>query len=485
MKVAICYPPLEDERGTPLLSQNRQFQWFSEPTYIYPVIPAYAATLLKEHGHEVIWDDGIAEELHYDKWLARAETNSPDIVAIETKTPVVKRHWRTIRDIKKRLPETKVVLMGDHVTALPEESFKNTEVDYVVTGGDYDFLLLNLVEHLSGKQKIEPGIWYKTEDGIRNSGHFVLNHNLNELPLIDRDLTKWRLYSQKNGNFKRRPGTYTMAGRDCWWHRCAFCSWTTLYPTWRCRSPTNVVEEIGMLIDKYGIKEVFDDTGTFPVGNWLKRFCDLMIEKKYNREIYFSCNMRFGALSFQEYVMMKHAGFRELLFGLESANQETLNRLNKNLVVEEIERSCRKAREAGLEPHLTIMIGYPWETREHISRTLRFAKKLMEKGWAVTLQATIVIPYPGTPLYEESRANGWFRIDPSDYERYDMKYPILTTSDMSPEEVTKVCNEMYKLFISPKYILRHLRRIRSWSDLKFSLYGLRKVMGHVRDFDRD
>ena len=63
MKVAICYPPLPSEKGVPLLSQNRQFQWFSRPTYIFPVVPATAATMLKAAGHDVLWLDGIAEKL--------------------------------------------------------------------------------------------------------------------------------------------------------------------------------------------------------------------------------------------------------------------------------------------------------------------------------------------------------------------------------------------------------------------------------------
>lgn len=61
MKIAISYPPLESPKGIPLLSQNRQFQWFNEPTYIYPMLPAYTATMLQDDGFEVIWDDGIAE----------------------------------------------------------------------------------------------------------------------------------------------------------------------------------------------------------------------------------------------------------------------------------------------------------------------------------------------------------------------------------------------------------------------------------------
>ncbi len=72
---------------------------------------------------------------------------------IETKTPVVKKHWAIISDVKKTLPNSKVVLVGDHVTALPQESMEQSKVDFVLTGGDYDFLLLNLVDFLNGKAK--------------------------------------------------------------------------------------------------------------------------------------------------------------------------------------------------------------------------------------------------------------------------------------------------------------------------------------------
>ncbi len=51
--------------GVPLLSQNRQYQIFHAPTFIYPMVPAYAASNLKAHGYEVVWMDGIAEKLTY------------------------------------------------------------------------------------------------------------------------------------------------------------------------------------------------------------------------------------------------------------------------------------------------------------------------------------------------------------------------------------------------------------------------------------
>ena len=75
------------------------------------MVPAYAATLLKNEGYEVIWDDAIAEEKSYAQWLKEVERNSPDIMMIETKTPVVKKHWRIIEDVKRVSPKTKLCLL--------------------------------------------------------------------------------------------------------------------------------------------------------------------------------------------------------------------------------------------------------------------------------------------------------------------------------------------------------------------------------------
>jgi anaerobic magnesium-protoporphyrin IX monomethyl ester cyclase len=482
MKIMISYPALEG-KGSPMLTQNRQFQWMSIGSYIYPLVPAYAATLLKEDGHEVIWYDGIAEHLPYEHFLKTVENEKPDIVVFETKTPVVKLHWAIIRDVKKIRPETRTILMGDHVTALPEESFMKSEVDFVITGGDYDFTLRELANTLSGNRVIPSGVFFRNGSIIKNTGPFSLKGDLDTLPFIDRDLTKAHLYYEKWK--KREPFRYTMAGRDCQWGKCTFCSWTITYPNFRTRSVKNLLDEIEMLVGRYHVKEVFDDTGNFPAGGWLKKFCEGMIERGLNKEILFSCNMRFDYLvrSPELLDLMKKAGFRKVKSGLESASQETLNRIRKNIKVEDIIEGCRLTSKAGIDVHLTIMVGYPWETREDALRTLHLAKDLMTKGYAEMLQSTIVIPYPGTPLYEEARRNGWIRFeDPEAWERYDMTEPVLVTPDMGPEEVMRICSDIYKNFITPRYIIRHLLKIRSFEDLSYMMRGSRAVIGHILDF---
>ena len=482
MRIAICYPPLPSEKGVPLLSQNRQFQWFSRPTYIFPVVPATAATMLKAAGHEVLWLDGIAEELTPDEFDRRLAEFHPDYVVLETKTPVVKRHWKWIDGHRVgSLSSTKYILVGDHVTAMPDETMENCAVDFILTGGDWDFLLMNLIASNGDAEKYEPGIWYRGEGGsIRNTGRFQLNHDLKTTPWIDRDLCKWKLYAEKNGNFRRTPGTYIMSGRDCWHAKCTFCSWTTLYPTYRTRDPYDVVDEIENLVEKYGVKEIMDDSGSFPVGRFMEIFCDEMVKRGLNKKVRIDCNMRFGRLTAADYRMMRKAGFRLVLFGVESANQVTLDRFVKALKVEDIEQGAKWASEAGLDVHLTFMFGHAWEGKAEIANTVNLARRMLAKGYASTLQCTLTIPYPGTPLFNELRAaDGLTSLD---WDEYDMRRAITKTPLATEEEIKCAIRDVYRGFLQPAALWRRLTSTRTLFDFSFYYRGIRSLLGHLLDF---
>lgn len=480
MKIAICYPPLPSEKGVPLLSQNRQFQWFSRPTYIFPVVPATAATMLKKAGHEVFWLDGIAEEWTPEEFERRLGECSPDLVVMETKTPVVKRHWKWISEHRSSATGTRYVLVGDHVTALPDETMAACPVDYVLTGGDWDFLLKNLVEAGFDPSKFEPGIWYRDGGEVKNTGRFRLDHDLNSAPWIDRDLVHWRLYAEKNGNFRRTPGTYVMSGRDCWHAKCTFCSWTTLYPKYRTRNPVDVVDELEMLVSKYGVCEVMDDSGSFPVGDWLKTFCSEVIRRGLQKKLRIDCNMRFGRLTFEDYRLMRRAGFRLVLFGVESANQATLDRFVKALKVEDVEKGAEWAHRAGLDVHLTFMFGHAWEGPAEIENTVRLARRMLAKGWASTLQCTITIPYPGTPLFRELKESGG--LTTLDWDEYDMRRQITKTPLASEADLKRAVRRVYAGFFQPEALLRRLFSFRALFDFSFWYRGLRAVIGHLLDF---
>ena len=459
MRVAIAYPPLESDRGVALLTQNRQFQWFSRPTYIFPVVPATAATLLKNAGHEVLFLDGIAAGLSGEEFDSRLKAFAPELVVIETKTPVVKRHWRWIAGHDYR-----TVMVGDHVTALPDESIVKPGVHAVIPGGDWD---LGLMDYIAAgcPAGVQP---------------FALKDSIKGLPWIDRELVNWRLYAKRNGNFRRTPGTYIMSGRDCWHAKCTFCSWTTLYPRYRTRDPIDVVDEIEMLAGKYGVKEVMDDSGTFPVGEWLHTFCNEMIRRGLNRRVRLDCNMRFGRLAADDYRLMRKAGFQFVLFGVESANQATLDRFRKALKVEDVERGAAWATAAGLDVHLTFMFGHAWEGPKEIANTVAMARRMLANGSAKTLQCTLTIPYPGTPLFKELAANDG--LVTMDWDEYDMRRAITKTPLVSEAELKRAIQEVYRGFLQPGALLHRLASTRTLFDFGFYYRGIRSLVGHLSDF---
>jgi len=500
VRIAVGYPPLESKKGVALLSQNRQFQYFNAATYIYPMVPAYAASNLQHHGYKVFWMDGIAEKKKYNDWIEELKKNKVDYLMVETKSPIVKTHWKQINDIKEKIPSIKLIWVGDHVSYLPNELFENSNIDYAIAGGDYNFMAVNLLNHIYKGEKLEGGVyWRKGDKNIKarpagkkqlpnkgfvyNSGIASLKHNLDTLPFVDRDLTKWKLYAYENGNYKYTPATYMYSGRDCWWNRCTFCVWDhTINPlgSYRSFSPERLFAEVKHVVDKYGIKEIFDDAGTMFIGPKLKRFCELLIESGYNKKVRYGCNMRFNALNEEYYKLMGEARFRFILYGMESGNQKTLDKLDKGTKEVDAINGPRLAKKYGMDPHVTIMLGYPWETLKEARRTIAIAKYAFKKGYYETMQATIVIPYPGTPLYKECKEKGWLLTD--DYDKFDMRQSVMKTP-FPKQKIYELEQDLYSSFMTPQYITRKLLSIRSLHDFKYLFYMAWKLIGHLLDFD--
>ncbi len=500
IKIVVGYPPIESKKGVPLLSQNRQFQYFNARTYIYPMVPAYAASNLQDKGYKVYWMDGIAEKKRYEEWMKELKAVNPDYLMVETKSPIVKTHWKQINDLKKRFPRLKLIWVGDHVSYLPLELFENSNVDYAITGGDYDFVSVNLLNHIHKGEELEGGVYWrksnkdikakpkltmklKNGDVVYSSGPASLRHVLDTLPFVDRELTKWQLYAYDNGNYKYTPATYMYSGRDCWWNRCTFCVWDhTINPlgSYRSFSPERLFAEVKHVVDTYGVKEIFDDAGTMFIGPKLKRFCELLIESGYNKKVRYGCNMRFNALNQEYYDLLGKARFRFILYGMESGNQKTLDKLDKGTKEADAINGPKMARKAGLDPHVTIMLGYPWESYEDAKRTIEIAKFAFKKGYYETMQATIVIPYPGTPLYKQCKENGWLLTD--DYDKFDMRQPVMRIP-FPQEKILELEQELYSCFMTPQYITRKVLGIRSLHDAKYLFYMGWKLLGHLMDFD--
>ena len=325
-------------------------------------------------------------------------------------------------------------------------------------------LLLNLLERIEGKPETK-------------------FERLDELPFVDRDLTCWKDYLN-NGNFKFLPATYVVSGRDCWWGRCKFCSWSSLFPVcnYRTRSPENVIEEIKILVEKYGVREIMDDSGTFNKNPWLKRFCELMIETGLNKKVKIPCNVRFGVLTKEDYKRMKIANFRLLLFGLESANQGILNNMNKGVKVSQIGEGCRWATKAGLDVHVTVMTGMIGETKETVEETLAFVKKLISKNYISTLQSTFAVIYPNVSAYKECLEKGLLLVEDKDWNKFNMRYQIIK-SGLSEEQTKYYVSKFYRLSFSPNFILHKFLSIRCKEDFFYLLRAAKSILTkHLPDF---
>jgi radical SAM superfamily enzyme YgiQ (UPF0313 family) len=129
------------------------------------------------------------------------------------------------------------------------------------------------------------------------------------------------------------------------------------------------------------------------------------------------------------------------------------------------------------------MVGYPWETYEDFEKTYQLAKELMLYKTHVgdSLQASVVIPYPGTPMYFEALKEGWFLIDPKDYEAYDMSRPVLKTP-IPADEVMDICDKLWKIHLHPAFIAKTVLSIRKLNDLRLLWKGFRSILGHTKDF---
>lgn len=454
MKVIFAWPPLKNPKGYPTIGQNRQFQWFKDPTFVYPIIPAIAATMLLRSKHDVLWLDAIAEEadeLEFGKVIVQ---NKPDFIVFEAPTPLIGRYIEIINGIKQHLGNIKIILCGDHVTACMDEVKKECHADYFVAGGKW---------HKEVFKIIHGETW--PQDKL--------------LPHIDRTATRSALYAYRNGNYRFIPGTYIMSAFDCA-HRpgCSFCSWAEYHKEYEVRPVDDVINEIAMLI-QMGFKEIFDDSGTFPTGEWLREFCAKVVENDFQKYVDFGCNMRFGALEVKDISLLAQAGFRMILWGVESVSQYTLDQLNKGVSIDSISRDLILAKEAGLNNHLTVMFGFPWETYEEAKHTYNMVRYWLLKGYAWSAQASICIPYPITPLWRECKEKGLLLTE--DWARYDMTEPVMKIP-YSKEKLFALQRGIYNIAFHPKFLWHKLRTVRSMADLQYYLRIGQKIYDRFGHF---
>lgn len=488
MRVAFIYPPLFVDGKIPLLGQNRQFKFtHSREIKIFPLIPAYAVTMLKQAGHQVLFLDAINRGMTGEEFEKELKAFKPELVVLETKTPIIKFHWEWIDYFKPQLNAARFAICGDHVSFFPEESIQKSRVDFVITGGDFDVTLAALTEHLDGKGIIPDGVYFRDGMEIKNTGKAVLHRNLDSLPFIDRDLTRWDLYGEA---YLYRPCAYILTGRGCGREGketggvCTFCIWQHAF--WqrkaRLRSPKNVAEEIEILVKKYKVYEIFDDNESGAVWNqaWLEAFLVEIEKRGLKGKFIISSNARAENLTEEKCRLMKAIGYRLLKVGLEAGTTDSLHRIGKLENVEDIIENVKRAKRYGFKVMLTMMVGYPWEDLKDVEQTYKVAKELMlyKTHFGDSLQASIIMPYPGTPLYRDAEKHGWLTEDGKDYEKMDMEHDILK----SHYDNKFWCQKMWNIHKDPVFLIKSFLSLRSIRDIALALRGVKSLLGHNKDY---
>ena len=97
------------------------------------------------------------------------------------------------------------------------------------------------------------------------------------------------------------------------------------------------------------------------------------------------------------------------------------------------------------------------------------------------MQATIVIPYPGSTLFAECQKGDLLKT--LHWPNYDMKRPVMKSS-ISDKQMSDLVRGVYKVAFHPEFIFHRLASLKSFSDFAYFFRGIKKVFGHIVDFGR-
>jgi anaerobic magnesium-protoporphyrin IX monomethyl ester cyclase len=491
MKIAISYPPIVNQDGQKaMVSQNRNVQFFKEPTYLLPIIHGQAATWLRDIGYDVLWDDGNSQLKTFDNWYLNLITEAPNIIVFESTTPVMKFYWAVANKLKIDLPHCTIIMTGYHSMRKPEETLRESSVDIVLRSNHVDFVLQKLIPFIDENTNwrkncsIEGLVFRRDENSFLDTGNFKQIEPLDLAPNVDRDLVQWKNYAYENGNFLQTPGTYaTSVVRDCMFGKCSFCRYNGPDLTFSMRSVQKSLDEYQRLIEDYGAREIFDDSGVWYRGAEAKEFAQGIIDRGlHKKDCYFGFNTRFGYLDEDTISLLAKANFRFILVGLEAADEETLNRLNKGYGPKDSEHNLKLYTKYGLFPHLTIMVGYYWQTRDQLEKTIATVKRFMFQGIARTLQVTLCTPIDFTPYHQECLDKKVFLTN--NYDDFDMSKLIVKTP--LPHNIYyDAIREMYTIAFHPKFILKQIQFLtrlkkKDWQFLfTYGIRAIRRVRQHI------
>ena len=438
-------------------------------TPIYPPLGlAYIAAVAREKGFDVKILEANAHDLSYEQVEKEIKEYDPDYVALTATSSMMNEVTKLVKLFPKK---AKVILGGIHASSMPKEVMQDyPQIDYVIRREGEE----TIVELLQGKPLNEiGGLSYREKNTIIHNQDSQFVEDLDSLPFPARDLLPMEKYFSFEA--RRSPIDYIVSGRGCP-YRCTFCAdFITSGRKLRIRSAQSLVKEIQHLVDTYGTQEIDfqDDNFTF-YAQRVFEFCDLMIKTGLNKKVIWKVanGVRCDKLTLPMLKKMKQAGCYMLSLGIESGNQEILDKMKKAEKLIDIKNAANWCNQVGIETRGLFIFGNLGENKKTMEDTITFAKSLPLD----TATFHICIPMPGTEYYNIIKKEGKFLdVGWEGYTAYSDG--AFVHGKVTPRLMSTMQKKAYRHFyIRPSFIMKRFFRIRSFKDVKLVAKGGLQVL---------
>src|SRR3989344_4400698 len=234
-----------------------------------PLGIAYIAAMLEKHGHKVTIIDGIAEGTTIKDVTTRMA--GYDIVGLTANSSFAMRTKETAKAIKEIDRNIMVIGGGSHAHTIPLDLLKEGNIDFTAAGeAEYTFVELagefdkgKTISDIKKEKSIKGLVFLENGELVRTPPR-PLVQDLDDVPMPARHLLPMHLYKTSEARTHRQPSHSMITSRGCPFP-CTFCYQDLYGKTYRYHSSRRVVDEMALLIEKYGAKEIaiWDDHFTF------------------------------------------------------------------------------------------------------------------------------------------------------------------------------------------------------------------------------
>jgi radical SAM superfamily enzyme YgiQ (UPF0313 family) len=462
-KVALVNPSMDFQRAFGGLAP------FMEPA---PCIGlARIGSLMKELGLQVRGVDAYSLRLSALQASEIIADYDPHIVGVSCLTPSAPWVKELIRKLRKRAGRPKIILGNVHASLFAEEFILCEGVDAVVHGEGED-TLRELVPLMLSDKALEAvrGISFLKNGTVVKNEPRPLISDLDRLPLPRWDIFDYRNYGALPFVTIKKPSLTIEGSRGCP-YSCSFCCLGHMGKRYRLRSISAIVDEFAHTVFRYGARQIDFADAVFPLTERQGlEFCNEVIRRGLEKECIWVSETRTDVITPALAKAMRQAGCRRILFGIESGSQAVLDKIEKKLALRKHFEAIEICRQVGIQTCGFFILGLPGEDRASSKETIRLALSLALDF----AKFNILIPYPGSPIYQEALKKGeLLHRNWEDYSCYvptPQQLPWVAQGREPAELISLQKCAIRRFYLRPNIVLRHLFIIRS-IELRFLIRG--------------